>query len=162
MEVKSTIQSHWCVFCFFAIRKFNPVLWALLAASIAWLPEQLKWRRPWRCRHCWENQNLLQMFSHTFFISLSRTPRILCFSSFIVSENEAMNKKRDVRRMQHNAINIHFTLWCSCAVGILLIYASNFFWKRPIQQWINALRHLRPLFSRLYSLAYLAYTKMGQ
>lgn len=39
---------------FFVIWKFNPALWVLFAASIVWLPQQLRWRRPWKCRHCRE------------------------------------------------------------------------------------------------------------
>lgn len=56
-------------FLFFVTWKFNPILSVLSAAGTAWLPERLKWRRPWKCRHYWDTFIPLEMFSHTLSAS---------------------------------------------------------------------------------------------
>lgn len=80
---------HWNLngpFLFFVARNFNPILSVLSAAGTAWLPEQPKRRRPWKCRHYWDTYILLEMFSHTLSTSLCWTPLTLCFIASLVWE----------------------------------------------------------------------------
>lgn len=81
---KSQISPPRFFFFFFVIWKFNPVLWVLCAASAAWLPEQLRWRRPWKCRHCQETWILRAVFSHTPSSPLCAQPLRLCFITSLV------------------------------------------------------------------------------